>query len=308
MHGIICVYKPQGYTSFDIIAIMRRLLNTKKIGHSGTLDPMAEGVLPTFVGTATKAVDFCQIHDKEYRAAFKLGITTDTEDITGSILTEISPTSFCVGKKTLQSIAMRYMGEIEQIPPMYSAVKVGGKKLYELARKGVKPENIERKSRRVTIHSLEIESYCSETNLGIMRVSCSKGTYIRTLIHDIGRELGLGATMTALQRTSSNGFSLECCHTLKTLRDEFEVGGSSALSKFLLPLENFFDYPKAMLDVHQTEMFKNGVVLNADYIRMEKIYDGVYAVYDAIGRIIALARIEKQSRSFSILQRFNYGN
>jgi tRNA pseudouridine55 synthase len=320
MNGIICVYKPAGYTSFDVIAIMRRLLNTKKIGHSGTLDPMAEGVLPTFVGVATKAVDFLPDSEKEYRAVFRLGMTTDTQDISGKVLTQ---TACCIPRKLLESVLRRYVGEIEQIPPMYSAVKVNGKRLYDLARKGVKDEDIKRESRVVTIHSLVLEQYESDllyqeqsggfnlpsetiglgNYVGMIRVSCSKGTYIRTLIHDIGRELGVGAVMTGLQRTRSNGFTLEQCHSLESLRQIYACNPLE-LERLLLPVETLFSYPKAFLDEHQTQLFKNGVTLNADYIRLERVYDGIYSLYDSFERVIALGKIERD-HSFAIIQRFN---
>ncbi|MCL1831422.1 MAG: tRNA pseudouridine(55) synthase TruB [Oscillospiraceae bacterium] len=303
VNGIICVYKPAGYTSFDIIAIMRRLLNTKKIGHSGTLDPMAEGVLPTFVGAATKAVDFCPDCDKEYRAAFRLGLTTDTQDISGAVLSE---QFVSISDKRFREVAAKYVGEIDQIPPMYSAVKVGGKKLYELARKGIKDEDIKRESRRVTIHSLIIESFDEEKQSGLLRVSCSKGTYIRTLIHDIGGELGGGAVMTALQRTRSNGFTLADCHSLESLR-ELYANTPEKLPDLLIPLCRLFDYPRAQLDAEQTQMFRNGVTLSADYVRFERVYDGTYSVYDVSGRIVALAKIEPD-HSVAITQRFNYGD
>ena len=302
MDGIICVYKPNGYTSFDIIAIMRKLFNTKKIGHSGTLDPIAEGVLPVFVGAATKAVDYCPVHDKEYRAAFKIGLTTDTQDITGRVLTEVPSATPCyVPLPRLKEAVNRFVGEIEQVPPMYSAIKVGGKKLYELARKG---QEVERQSRKITVHSIDIEEF--NGNEGVLKVHCSKGTYIRTIIHDIGQELGFGAVMTALQRTKSNGFTLDDCYTLEHLREVHEQN-SENLSALLSPIGELFDnvYPKASLNEHQTQLFRNGVVLNADLVKFDKVYDGLYSLYDCNNRIAGLAKIERD-HSVKILQRFNY--
>jgi tRNA pseudouridine55 synthase len=300
MNGIICVYKPRGFTSFDVIAIMRRLLGTKKIGHSGTLDPMAEGVLPVFAGAATKAVDFTPETDKEYRAEFRLGIITDTQDITGRILDE--RTNCYVPRPRIEKSIKRFIGEIEQLPPMYSAVKVNGKRLYNLARKGVE---VERETRKVTIHSIELEEYGSSE--GIIKVSCSKGTYIRTLIHDLGQELGFGATMTALQRTVSNGFTLEDCYTLETLRAVYERSPDK-LAELMKPIDTLFTaYPKANLDERQTALFKNGAVLNADLVRLERVYDGIYSLFDNNQRIIALGKIERD-HSIQILQRFNYND
>ncbi|MCL2071114.1 MAG: tRNA pseudouridine(55) synthase TruB [Oscillospiraceae bacterium] len=298
--GIICVYKPSGFTSFDVIAIMRRLLNTKKIGHTGTLDPLAEGVLPIFAGAATKAVDYCPDTDKEYRAAFKIGLTTDTQDISGEVLTQVPVDTRCYVPQTrIERAIQKYIGEIEQIPPMYSAVKVNGRRLYDIARKG---GEVEREARTISVHSIEIEHY---GNLeGVLKINCSKGTYIRTLIHDIGQDLGFGAVMTGLQRTKSNGFTLDDCHTLEILREAYAENPDS-VAKFLKPLGSLFDYPKAYLDAVQTRLFKNGIVLNADLVRYDKVYDGTYSLYDNENRIIALAKIEKD-HSISIHQRFKY--
>jgi tRNA pseudouridine55 synthase len=279
---------------------MRKLLNTKKIGHSGTLDPMAEGVLPVFVGAATKAVDFCPNTDKEYRAAFKFGQITDTQDITGRVLQEF-PNCY-VPRPRIDKAIKRFTGEIRQIPPMYSAVKVNGKRLYNYARKGLE---VERTFRKATIHEIDIEEYGD--NKGIMRVACSKGTYIRTLIHDLGLELGFGAVMFGLQRTISNGFTLEDCHTLETLRAVY-ARNPEKLAELLMPLDTLFkNYPIADLDEEQTHLFKNGAVLNADLVRFERVYDGIYRINDHNGRILALGKIERD-HSISIIQRFNYTN
>jgi tRNA pseudouridine55 synthase len=301
MNGIICVYKPSGYTSFDVIAIMRRLMNTKKIGHSGTLDPMAEGVLPVFAGAATKAVDFCPDTDKEYRAAFKIGYTTDTQDSTGRILSEAG--KCFVPRPRIEKAVKRFIGEIEQIPPMYSAVKVDGKRLYQLARKGIE---VERKSRKITVHEIKLEEYDSGSGEGVLRVACSKGTYIRTLIHDMGQELAFGAVMTALQRSMSNGFTLDDCHTLDTLRSVY-ARNPEHLTELMTPIDRLFsDYPRADLDETQTRLFSNGVVLNADLVRVDKVYDGLYSLFDCNGRMVALAQIARD-HSISIVQRFHYG-
>jgi tRNA pseudouridine55 synthase len=276
---------------------MRRLLNTKKIGHSGTLDPMAEGVLPVFVGAATKAVDFCPDTDKEYRAAFRLGVATDTQDITGNVVYE---NSAFVPRNRLWDTMRGFVGEIEQTPPMYSAVKINGKRLYDLAREG---KEVEREPRKVTVYSLNIEKF--EEGEGVITVSCTKGTYVRTLIHDIGMEIGTGAVMTALQRTRSNGFSVEDCRKLTELREIFDTAPEK-LKQFLMPIDRLFDcYPNAYLDEKQTEMFKNGAALNADLVRFDKIYNGLYSLYDSSGRMVALVKIQRD-HSLSAVQRFNY--
>ena len=235
MNGIIPIYKPAGFTSFDIVAIMRRLTGVRKIGHSGTLDPMATGVLPTFIGAATKSVaserftvDSRVNPAKEYVAEFRLGITTDTQDSSGRILSE---SAVNITRDDFEAAAADFVGEIRQIPPMYSAVKVGGRKLCDIVRKGGEVAEIERKPRRVTIHAPEILSFDEVAGTGTIRVACSKGTYIRTLLHDIGGKLGCGAIMTALERTRSDGFGLEDCHDLEKLR----AMSAAQIEELLLP-------------------------------------------------------------------------
>jgi len=296
MNGVICVYKPPGYTSFDIIAIARRLFGVKRIGHSGTLDPMAEGVLPVFVGAATKAVDFCPVTDKEYRAAFRLGIVTDTEDITGRVIAE--KTGFTVTEQALTDALEKFVGEITQIPPMYSAVKVNGERLYDLARAG---KEVERKPREVTVHSIILESFDGVE--GVIDIACSKGTYVRSIIHDMGQALGTGATMTALQRTKSNGFDLSDCRYLDELRAAYEAAPDD-MADYIMPLDTVFEgYPNAYLDIMQTEMFKNGVKLNADLINFERIYNGMYAIRDFGQNLVGLGKIDRD-HTLTIYRRF----
>ena len=189
MNGILCINKPQGFTSFDVAAKLRGMLKTKKIGHAGTLDPMATGVLPVFVGNATKACDIMPDSSKAYRASFRLGEQSDTQDSTGTILktAEVNCTA-----ADIEALLPKFRGEIMQIPPMYSAVSVNGKRLYELARQGIE---VERESRNVTIYSLELLNFDEETQSGTLKVACSKGTYIRTLCEDIGNYLGTGGTL-----------------------------------------------------------------------------------------------------------------
>lgn len=295
MNGIICIYKDKGKTSFDIVSEMRKLCRTRKIGHGGTLDPMAEGALPIFIGNATKAADYSLCDDKEYIAGFKLGLTTDTQDITGRILS----TDNAYVSRNKMIIVGRYKGEIKQIPPMYSAVQVDGVRLYNLARKGI---TVEREPRTVTIHDIEVLEY--RDNEGLLRVNCSKGTYIRTLIHDIGQELGVGAVMTSLVRTRSGLFSVEQSHTVDSLQEGLLKNGPGYIEKQLMPLEVFFDrYPKARLDKIQSFKFGNGVVLDADRIKFDRIYDGIYAVFDCNGYLAALAKISPQ-HSLEVVQRF----
>lgn len=295
MNGVICVYKPQGFTSFDVVAVVRRICGTKKVGHGGTLDPMAEGVLPVFVGNATKAADFCPGEDKEYLAGFRFGLTTDTQDITGDIIEEKD----VYVSRNKMALIERCCGEIEQLPPMFSAVQVDGVRLYDLARRGIE---VERKPRRVTIHSVKIEEY--RDNNGLMRVHCSKGTYIRTLIHDFGQQLGAGAVMTSLVRTRSGNFTLAQCHTVDFLKDAALTKGPAYIESLLMPLEKLFEvYPAARLDAVQSRLLQNGAELDADRVRLDRVYSGLYAVLDCNGHIVALGRIS-DDHSLEVVQRF----
>ena len=199
--GIIIIDKPQDWTSMDVCAKLRGIFHERRIGHAGTLDPMATGVLPVFVGRATRAVEFASESEKEYVAGLRLGVETNTQDTTGTVLAE-RPVS--VSQAELEQVLGQFRGEIRQIPPMYSAIKVGGKKLYELARKG---QEVERQPRAVTIHSLTLEEQTGPADY-TLRVRCSKGTYVRTPCHDIGRALGCGGCMSGLRRTMAAGFKL----------------------------------------------------------------------------------------------------
>lgn len=296
MNGIICVYKEKGYTSFDVVAIIRKLFGTKKVGHGGTLDPMAEGVLPVFIGNATKAVDFCPNTDKEYRAWFKFGLTTDTQDITGRVLSE---NNAYVSRNKMILIERKFTGDLMQVPPMYSAVSVNGQRLYDLAREG---RVIEREARPIKVYSLKVEDY--RDNEGVMLVKCSRGTYIRTLIHDIGQEMEVGAVMTGLLRTQSGVFTLDDCHKLSELQKIAEENPQK-LEEMLLPMEKLFDgMPKAHLDEVQTKMFRNGAVLDADRIRFDKIYDRGYFIEAADRTLLGLGKINEQ-HELSVIQRFN---
>lgn len=284
--GIICVNKPKGFTSFDVIAKMRGILKIKRLGHAGTLDPLAEGVLPVFVGRATKACDILPDERKEYSAGFRLGVSTDTQDITGTITAERDPSG--TDAKTLRAVLGGFRGEIMQIPPMYSAVSVGGKRLYELARQGLE---IERKPRPVTVYSLELDSYEETERCGILTVSCSKGTYIRTLISDIGETLGCGGIMTSLVRTRACGFSLADCSTLEQIRDAADSG--ARLSSLVKPIESVFaDLPDLRLHGAQERMYRNGVKLDLDKLRFDKSAERV-RVYGESG-FIGTARPDRE--------------
>ena len=296
MDGIICIYKEKDVTSFDVVAQVRRIFDTKKAGHGGTLDPMAEGVLPIFLGNATKAVDFCPDNTKQYLAGFRFGLITDTQDITGKVL---STDETYVSRNKMILIERWFKGEMMQTPPMFSAVKVDGQRLYDLARQG---KEVERKPRPITVYNLKITKY--EDNVGEMLVTCSKGTYIRTLIHDIGMRMETGAVMTSLVRTRSGIFKLEDCHKLGDL-----VGRSpEELQKLLMPLEKLYEtLPKARLDAEQTRLFRNGAILDADRVRFDTIQDKGYYIEGADGVFLGLGKIG-EGHKLEVLRRFNTGS
>lgn len=214
MNGIIAVWKPAGWTSHDVVAKCRRLLRTKRIGHAGTLDPMVTGVLPLCIGPATRVVEYLQELPKEYEAVLQLGVSTDTQDLTGEELERVD--TVAITESAIREALLHFVGEIEQLPPMFSAVKVDGKRLYELAREG---KTVERKPRQAFIHELEITGMELDRPHPIIRfrVLCSKGTYIRTLCVDIGERLGVPAAMAELKRTLSAGFQRQDCVTLEQL-------------------------------------------------------------------------------------------
>ena len=262
--GLICVNKPAGFTSFDVIAKMRGILKMKRLGHGGTLDPMATGVLPVFAGRATKACDMLPDHDKTYEAGFRLGAVSDTQDSTGTV-TEKGHTED-ITSADIQRVMEDFRGDIMQIPPMYSAVSVGGKRLYELARQGVE---IDRKPRPVTIYSLELLNYDAATGSGKLTVSCSKGTYIRTLINDIGEKLGCGGIMTSLVRTRACGFSLSDCVTLSQLQEMAAAGGD--FSSVIKPVEQVFsELPELHIRGAQERMYRNGVKLDLGRLNFDR--------------------------------------
>ncbi len=248
-NGIINVYKEAGYTSFDVVARLRGILHFRKIGHTGTLDPEATGVLPVCVGKATRVVDLLTDKDKEYRADLLLGVSTDTQDTTGEVLArrEVS----CSEDHVTDTIH-GFIGPQQQVPPMYSALKVNGKKLYELAREG---KTVERKPRDITIFDIEIEKI--ELPHVIMRVHCSKGTYIRTLCNDIGEALGCGGCMASLQRTRVSTFAIEDALTLSEIEDMVKA---DRLDEILMPIDSVFgNLPSVTLDAIWNVPAVNGV-------------------------------------------------
>ena len=273
MNGIVIVDKPQGWTSQDVAARLRRVFNTRRIGHGGTLDPMATGVLPVFVGRGTRAVEFFEHAEKIYETILKPGITTDTEDITGTVLTQ---TEVSLTKEQVEAVLPRFRGEILQIPPMYSALKVNGQKLYDLARKGIE---VERKPRPITIHELTLLDITPE---GIrLRVHCSKGTYIRTLCTDIGQALGCGGCMAALRRVAAGAYTAEEAVALDTLLETDDP------EQYLRPVDSMFtQHPAVTLTENQEKRCRNG---NSFSIQLA---DGTYRVYGKNGEFLALSQVD----------------
>ena len=274
-NGIIIIDKPQGWTSMDVGAKLRGILKTKKIGHAGPLDPMATGVLPGFVGQATRAVSFAESGSKEYVAGLRLGLVTNTQDTSGETLETHHVTATA---EDLRAVLPRFTGPIEQVPPMFSAIKIGGQKLYELARKG---QEVERKSRAVTIYELELLEQTGEGEY-LLRILCSKGTYVRTLCHDIGRALGCGGCMSSLRRTMAAGFTLAESYTL----DQVQAQGEALLRE----VDSLFaDCPTYHIRHARVDsLCRNG---NAFTVH-DDLPDGTYRVYGMDGSFLCLSRLE----------------
>ncbi|MDE6862926.1 MAG: tRNA pseudouridine(55) synthase TruB [Eubacterium sp.] len=278
MTGIICISKDKDITSFGVVAKVRGITRERKAGHTGTLDPMATGVLPVMLGGATRFLDYLPDSDKGYRAGFVLGKTTDTLDITGNVTGEYEVHA---GKEDVEAVLDKFRGKISQVPPMYSAVSVDGKRLYDLARQGVE---VERKAREVEIKELKLVS--AHDNEYIIDVVCSKGTYIRTLIDDIGKVLGCGATMTSLERTLAMGFKTEDCVTLDELqhRRDNELG----FDDLLIDIEEILKaYDSVYVSEAQAKRFSNGGALALDRIR-KRLGAGLYRVYSQNGLFLGL--------------------
>ena len=273
MDGIVIVDKPQGWTSQDVTARLRRVFGTRRIGHGGTLDPMATGVLPVFVGRATRAVEFFEHAGKTYETVLRLGITTDTEDMTGTVLTEEN-VSFT--EEQLQETLAAFRGEILQVPPMYSALKVNGQKLCDLARKG---KTVERQPRPITIHELTLVERGENTLR--LRVRCSKGTYIRTLCKDIGEKLGCGGCMESLRRVAAGEYTVDEAVPLQTLLDTEEP------EKYLRDVDTMFrNYPAVTLTANQETRCRNGNAFSVS------LAPGTYRAYSQDGEFLMLAKVD----------------
>lgn len=311
MDGIINVYKERGFTSHDVVAKLRGILRQKKIGHTGTLDPEAEGVLPVCLGKATKVCDLLTDKDKTYEAVMKLGIVTDTQDMTGNVLaakkpfeTEDRVYSEEEKKQRIQNAAMSFLGEYSQIPPMYSALKVNGKKLYELAREG---KEVERQPRQVTIHELTIEEIDLVQYEVKMTVSCSKGTYIRTLCHDIGEKLGCGACMKSLKRTKVERFIVEESYTLSQIEELVKDG---SIEEKLLPVDMVFaNLPSIVVGESGSKLIYNGNHFYPKHIEEtsdENIteYTGNIRVYDWKRVFIGVYEYEVSAKRYKPVKMF----
>lgn len=272
LNGIMLIDKPCDWTSHDVVGKLRGILHERRIGHSGTLDPMATGLLVVFVGRATRAVEFAEADSKEYIAGLRLGISTDTQDITGNTL---KSSNSLPSRAELEQALSAFKGEISQIPPMYSAIKVGGRKLYELARRG---ESVERKPRRVTIDKLDIIGE-NESDY-VLDVVCSKGTYIRTLCNDIGDTLGCGGCMSSLRRVKAGAFSIEQAHTIKEIQAAADNGG---LDEIIIPVDRLFSaYPELTVRDTAEKKLRNGNVIKL------AAPNGTYRVYTETGGFLLL--------------------
>ena len=276
-NGIIIIDKPADWTSMDVCAKLRGILKTRKVGHAGTLDPMATGVLPVFVGQATRGVSFAESGEKEYVAVLRLGLVTDTQDISGRVLEERHP---AVTAEELAAVLPRFTGDIEQIPPMYSAIKIGGQKLYELARRG---QEVARKPRSITIHALELLE--GESADWTVRVRCSKGTYVRTLCHDLGSALGCGGCMSSLRRKRAGSFTLSQAVTMQQVLD-FAAGQDP--QQLLMPVDAVFAaHPPLIVTLGQAAKLKNGA-----QVKDWQFQPGTYRVYAEDGEFLLLGRVE----------------
>lgn len=277
MNGILLIDKPADWTSMDVCAKLRGAFHEKRVGHSGTLDPMATGLLVVFLGRATRAVEFAEADEKTYEAGLRLGVVTDTQDTTGTVLEEHKVN---ITLEQLDAALERFRGEIEQIPPMYSAIKVNGQPLYKAARKG---KEIVREPRRVSISELE-RTGGDEVHI-TLRVRCSKGTYIRTLCHDIGAALGCGGAMSALRRVQSGAFDLADAHTLGEVLAAAERGGAE---EFLLPVDTLFASAKKLtLTPGQEKAVRNGMSYTC------RLPEGQYRLYAQSGEFLALAALDR---------------
>jgi tRNA pseudouridine55 synthase len=298
--GVLNVYKEPGFTSFDVVAKLRGILKQKKIGHMGTLDPNAVGVLPVCLGKATKLCDMLSAQDKVYKTTMLLGYETDTQDMTGTVLNSVDESEVLkIPEAKIFQVIKSYIGDYNQVPPMYSAIKINGKKLYELARKG---ETIERPARPVKILDITI------TNMDLPRVDmivkCSKGTYIRTLCHDIGQELGCGAAMEKLLRSNVERFDVEDSLTLDQIKELFDEG---KLSEKIIPVDEMLDeYSKCVISKENTKLIYNGNKFgpSATLLKMNHSHNQKIRVYDYEGNFVGLYKYDGEDKVYKPVKMF----
>lgn len=297
LQGVLCMYKPADFTSFDVIGKLRGILHMRRLGHTGTLDPMATGVLPVLVGRATRACDILPDQDKTYRASVQFGWETDTEDVWGTrtaVYREMHVT-----RAQLESVLPQFTGEIVQLPPMYSAVSVDGKRLYELARKGM---TVERPARQVQVYQIMLEAFDEAAQTALLTISCGKGTYIRTLLSDLGHVLGGGAVMTELCRTMASGFTLEQCYTFEEV---MTMCGKGTLAEHLIPTDRLFAaLPALHLTEAQTVQYGNGVKLPLSCLPELQPDQQMYRVYGADGGFLGTACVDAEAALLRVGKNF----
>lgn len=302
MNGVLVIDKPEDFTSFDVVAVVRGVCGTKKAGHTGTLDPMATGVLPVLLGNATKAQSLMPDSDKAYEAEFMLGVRTDTLDITGNITAKKEAH---LRFEDIDGVLDSFRGEIMQLPPMYSAVSVDGKRLYDLARQGVE---VEREKRAVVIERLELLGFDEKTQTGRLSVSCSKGTYIRTLIDDIGDKLGTYAVMTKLRRTLACGYGIDDAIPLESLRQLKDSQGIEAVLPLVKPTETVFaPYRAVYVSTAQAKRFKNGGGLDiarTQLAKQDKEDGEIFRVYEREGDFMGLGKVKLEKAELGFLKLF----
>ena len=297
VNGILIIDKPEDFTSFDVCAKLRRIVGQRRIGHTGTLDPMATGVMVVLLGTATRAAELMPVHDKRYIAGFRLGMTTDTLDITGTVTTQRTSD---VSTEALESALGKFRGEIDQLPPMYSAVHSDGRRLYELAREG---KEVERTPRRIKIHRLELLGYDSVSAEGTLDVECSRGTYIRSLIDDIGSQLGCGGVMTSLRRTEACGFTLDEAITIAQAQ---ELGESGQLSQRIMPVEKAFEaLDFCGITDKQSVRYLNGGELDLSRMKHpDNAVDGQHVRVIGPEGFLGIGRIDRQTEQLRPYKKF----
>ena len=296
MSGILPVKKPAGFTSFDVIGKLRGVTKTRKIGHSGTLDPMATGVLPLFFGGATKCCDLLPNEDKRYVADVKFGIVTDTQDTTGRVLKE---SESHVSKAEFEEVFRGFIGKQLQLPPMYSAVKVNGRPLYDLAREG---KVVERAQKEIEVYDIKLLEFDVHAQTAKIEVSCGKGTFIRTLINDMGEKLGCGASMSALERTMAAGFEISECYTISEIEEMMKEG---TFEEHLIPIERLYeDLPKLILSDFDKRLYRSGVPLELRKRGWGGIFGNI-AVFDESGMLLGISFMDEEANELKLRKMMN---